>query len=291
MNGYRSMLKHIFTETYMTLKLKRLGRFAAVFGREAAPLGQPGRLPRVIHMFWDQGVEYAPPLIKRCVASWQDRNPGWRLNLLSAADAEEILPRASLPAGFTIASYTDILRLRLLRNQGGVWADATCYCASPLDGWLHWVMAQSDFFAFARPAYDRTLASWFLASQPEGWIVARFDDDVSDYIGGLRVSPRAYFWLHYLFESNLWRSRSLRRAWKNVPSLSATPIHLAQSILIEGRNPTAEELHILAAVPMHKLTYKKGVTDVAVAALLSDITLYSEASSSMRPQAGLTCIG
>lgn len=269
------MLKHLATEAFMILKLKRLGRFAAVFGREAAPLHEPGRLPRVIHMFWDQGFKNAPPLIQRCVASWQDQNSGWQLNLLSAAEAEAILPRATLPAGSSIAAYADMLRVRLLRSQGGVWADATCYCSAPLDGWLPWVMAQSDFFAFARPAYDRPLANWFLASQPDGRIVTHFDDAIAAYIGGLRAPPRAYVWPHYLFEAKLLQSRSLRRAWTHVPSLSATPIHLAQTVLVAGRAPTAEELHVLSAVPLHKLTYKKDVTDLDVAKLLDAIAQYS----------------
>ena len=269
------MLKHLGTEAFITLKLKRLGRFAAVFGREAAPLHEPSRLPRIIHMFWDQGFENAPPLIQRCVASWHDQNPGWRLNLLGAAEAEAILPRSTLPAGSTVQSYTDMLRVRLLRSQGGVWADATCHCSAPLDSWLPWVMSQSDFFAFARPAYDRPLASWFLASQPDGRIVTRFDDAIAAYVGGLRAPPRAYLWLHYLFEANLWQSRCLRRAWTHVPSLSATPIHLAQTILVAGRAPTAEELHVLSAVPLHKLTYKKGVTDANVARLLGAIARHS----------------
>jgi hypothetical protein len=265
------MLKHLFTEAYMTFKLKRLGRFAAIFGREAAPLGQPGHMPRIIHIFWDQGFENAPPLVQRCVSSWHDQNPRWRLNLLSSTEAEVILPRSSLPAGCTVQAYADMLRLRLLRAQGGVWADATCYCSKSLDGWLPWMMAQSDFFAFARPAYDRPLANWFLASQPNGRIVTRFHNDATAYLMRLHAPPRAYVWPHYLFEANLWQSRSLRQAWKNVPSLSATPIHLAQNILIAGREPTLEEINVLSAVPLHKLTYKKGVTDEAVAVLLSSI--------------------
>ena len=265
------MLKHLATEVYMTLKLKRLGRFAALFGREAAPLCRPGRLPRVIHMFWDQGFENAPPLIQRCVESWRQQNPGWRLNLLGAAEAESILPRDILPDRSLIASYADVLRVRLLRSEGGVWADATCYCNKSLDSWLPWVMAQSDFFAFARPGYDRALSSWFLASQPEGRIITRFDEDIAAYIGRLRAPPRAYFWLHYLFEANLRWSRTFRHTWGHVPSLSATPIHLAQTLLVAEINPTAEELQVLATVPLHKLTYKKGVTDARVAALLDAI--------------------
>ncbi len=254
------------------IKLKRLGYFSAVFGREAARLCHPELFPKVIHIFWAQGPKDAPELVKMCIASWRQHNPGWRINLLSAVEAEEILPRASMSQGLSIAAYSDILRVRLLHEHGGVWADATCYCAKPLDDWLPWLLSQSDFFAFTRPAYDRPLASWFLASQPNGTIISIFDNEIAAYIRNLTAPPRAYVWLHYLFEVTLLRHRVLRRAWRQVPSLSATPIHLAQELLIGKRSPDARDLQVLRVLPLHKLTYKKGITKEDAAELLSRFT-------------------
>ncbi len=157
---------------------------------------------------------------------------------------------------------------RAWRSLGG----STCYCAKPLDDWLPWLLSQSDFFAFTRPAYDRPLASWFLASQPNGTIISIFDNEIAAYIRNLTAPPRAYVWLHYLFEVTLLRHRVLRRAWRQVPSLSATPIHLAQELLIGKRSPDARDLQVLRVLPLHKLTYKKGITKEDAAELLSRFT-------------------
>ena len=58
--------------------LKRLGR-------ETAPL-EPRPLPRRIWMFWAQGLEGAPLLVRHCVAAWREKNPGWEVRLLAMAD-------------------------------------------------------------------------------------------------------------------------------------------------------------------------------------------------------------
>jgi hypothetical protein len=66
-------------------------------------------------------------------------------------------------AAVTAASLSDVIRLLLLHEYGGVWADATLYCNSPLDHWLNPFLG-SGFFAFANPGPDRRLAAWFIAS-------------------------------------------------------------------------------------------------------------------------------
>ena len=54
----------------------------------------------------------------------------------------------------------------MLRQHGGVWADATSFCLRPLDDWLNAAYA-AGFFAFRNPAKDRMMANWFIASEPD----------------------------------------------------------------------------------------------------------------------------
>ena len=47
----------------------------------------------------------------------------------------------------------DVLRITVMRDYGGVWADATMYCVLPLDSWLAQALGTGDFFAFAAPTF------------------------------------------------------------------------------------------------------------------------------------------
>jgi len=138
-------------------------------GEDNTVMSAPAHLPKCIWMFWEQGFESAPPLIKRCAASWQEKNPGWSVHLLDKAAAEPYLRKANVPwerlQTFPREKRANILRMRLLTEEGGVWADATTFCLQPLDEWLA-ACVDAGFFCFRDPGPDRLVANWFLAGMP-----------------------------------------------------------------------------------------------------------------------------
>ncbi len=79
---------------------------------------------KIIWTCWLQGRESAPPLIEKCLKSWEHRNPDWEFRVLDATSIERYvsirhyidLERQSL----TAASLSDILRILLLHEFGGV---------------------------------------------------------------------------------------------------------------------------------------------------------------------------
>ena len=77
--------------------------------------------PKCLWMFWEQGFESAPPLIKRCATSWQEKNPGWSVHLLDKAAAEPYLRKANVPwerlQTFPREKRANILRMRLIRKR------------------------------------------------------------------------------------------------------------------------------------------------------------------------------
>lgn len=90
---------------------------------------------KTIWMLWLQGRENAPAVVQRCIHSWEVNNPTWTLKLLTAdtvshyIDVTEFvdLQTQTLQA----ASLSDIIRIMLLHEYGGVWADATTLCNAP----------------------------------------------------------------------------------------------------------------------------------------------------------------
>ena len=134
-------------------------------------------------MYWHQGWCHAPDVVKRCVSTWQTHNPTWRIHLLDAASiaGEVRLPSVMEKLQPTyLASRSDVVRLLLLRKYGGVWADATLWCARPLDDWIDSVTEPSGFFAYDKPGPGpnyrgpigrRPISNWFLAASEDSRIV------------------------------------------------------------------------------------------------------------------------
>lgn len=235
---------------------KRFGRFKRAFESAPLPVRPLSTFPKVIHLYWDQGVQHAPDLVRLCLESWRERNPGWELRLWDGESVESVVPRSDLPQGLKITPYSDILRTELLRRFGGVWADATILCNHPLDGWIPQIMAQTDFFAFSRPGPDRAIASWFLASRPQAPLIATLAQTVARFWSKRQSPTRSYHWFQYIFEYCARTSIRFRRDWDTAPKISAVPMLMLQRDLVSGRAPDDESMQLFRAVAMHKLTHK-----------------------------------
>ena len=214
-------------------------------------------MQRVIWSCWFQGRRQAPELVEKCLESWQRRNPAWDFRCL---DAESIARYVDLNAHvelraqtITAASLSDILRLLLLHEFGGVWVDATTFCNVPLDNWLPGAAA-SGFFAFARPAPDRELASWFLAAEPGNPLIAAWCARAIDYWRGRKRSDD-YFWLHHEFGRLCEFNEPARTEWRTSVRISADPAHAIQKIGMDVDFETARS-RVDWTTPVFKLTHR-----------------------------------
>lgn len=182
----------------------------------------PTPIPNTIWLLWFQGWDLAPPLVQACRQSWIDHNPGWEVRAIDAEDLVGV-PSIRRPDDRFPAARSDIARAHLLRDHGGVWADATVFCRAPLDSWLPSLMS-ADFFAFDSPGYGRMLSSWFLASRPDSAVINRWTDRTDRY-WSLRDEPDTYFWFHGLFADLFESDPTFRRTWDSVPRRSAAGPH------------------------------------------------------------------
>lgn len=125
-------------------------------------------IPRRLWLLWYQGQSEAPLVVRRCIASWVQQHPHWEVTILDRNNLSDFvslgIPEAAL-AKLSLSHRSDLIRLHLLAQYGGVWADATTYCMCPLDTWLD-ACTTSGSFAFHQLAPDRLFASWFLAAEP-----------------------------------------------------------------------------------------------------------------------------
>jgi hypothetical protein len=144
----------------------------------------PNSTPKVIWMFWSQGASSTPPLVDKCIDSWHQKNPGWEVRLLDEKSAEPYMQKANVPperfSALPSAKRANLLRMRLLTEEGGVWADATTFCLRPLNEWLPECM-DAGFFCFRNPGSDRLVANWFLASVPQNLIACLWRDTHEEF--------------------------------------------------------------------------------------------------------------
>jgi hypothetical protein len=116
-------------------------------------------------MYWEQGFENAPRLVRLCKDSWaacSDNLVALDKSLLVAYLPEsDILPLYQDHIQFQIRS--DLIRLKLLLKYGGIWADATVLCTRDYHDWLTDEMAP---FPVLYPNTDRLISSWLVYSKP-----------------------------------------------------------------------------------------------------------------------------
>jgi hypothetical protein len=89
---------------------------------------------RKIYVFWYQGYEFAPAVVKKCIDSIKLHANGAEVVLLSKENFAEyakfpdfILQKLEKKC-FSLTHFSDLLRMELL-SGGGVWLDATIFCS------------------------------------------------------------------------------------------------------------------------------------------------------------------
>ena len=223
-------------------------------------LSLPG-LPKRIWMLWLQGWDQAPRLVQACHRSWRQNNSDWTIHYLDRLNAADFIEDAGLRAAIDDVDQppearSDRLRIALLAQHGGVWADATTYCLRPLNDWLFDVL-QAGFFAFDRPGVDRMLSSWFLAAEPDNYIVQKWAQRTREYWQG-RTQRHHYFWFHYLFADEYSRNADFRRIHDSMPKISADGPHyyLPQAETLWAPLTARDKQLIMdASVPVLKLSH------------------------------------
>ncbi len=253
-------------------------------------------IPKKIWLLWLQGEQQAPPLVRCCLEQWRQKNPGWQVILLDRRNLEQFIQLQLPPSRLsklTSQHQSDLIRLALLEQHGGVWADATTFCMIPLDQWLANVL-DSGCFLFSRPGKDRLIANWFMAAIPNHYLISCWHRFLSSYwlenpfeplnfwqrqlvsildlflsanchltqywfssivTKGLKVYP--YYSSHYAFFYLVNNDPRANALWQAMPRLSANPpLRLVrQNLFSKVTAATQAELQS-DPQPLYKLTWK-----------------------------------
>ena len=212
-------------------------------------------VPRIMWSLWMEGRDRAPELVRRCFEEWERLNPDWQLLVLDEDTIDPFLQDVpSHVRRLPVQALSDIIRIHVLEQIGGIWIDATVWPIIRLHDWLESALT-TRFFAFERPGPDRPIASWFLCASPDHYIIKTWADAVRYYwrrerfldidpLGGNAIHPNPtdsvapnkgwhndrypYFWFHYLFGYCVNTDHAFSELWKKTPKHSAVHPHRLQ---------------------------------------------------------------
>lgn len=214
-----------------------------------------------IWWLWFQGSENAPLIVQKCLDTVKYYSAQMNLEVIEL-DERNLFEYVKLPnqiinmwkqKRITNANFSDLCRIALLADYGGLWIDSTVF----LTGKINKEILQSDIFFYQASFLDMTVtkvSSWFMyAKNPDNYFMQSLKESMINYwINNKYVDD--YFIFH-IMTAAMSEKECFRKYFENMPYFSNTYPHLLSLELNNEMNK--EKLrHILQMSNVHKLTYK-----------------------------------
>lgn len=180
---------------------------------------------KTIWILWLQGWDSAPWLANKVKQSWEVKNPGWKVELVTNDNLKDYVTDVDYVYRDTITpqAKSDIIRLALLNKYGGVWADSSLLCMKPLDSWLQPAIKPSGFWMYhgtgGKMDIQHGPASWFIISAAGSPIISKWKKGCDDYWKE-RHTTGDYFWMDGIFKGLYETDMQFKNEWDRVPYLS-----------------------------------------------------------------------
>jgi Capsular polysaccharide synthesis protein len=216
-------------------------------------------LNKTIWLLWLQGWDRVPWLVKQVAESWEINNPDWTIEYVTLDNLHEYVDDIDYIYDETKtiepAAKSDIIRLSLLKNHGGVWADATMLCMQPLSPWVGEAVEHSALWMYHGNGGGMDAkhgpASWFIISEKDSLPIGKWKKACDEYWGG-RTSTDNYFWLDGLFRQLLESDVEFRNKWNLTPYLYCESKGQAHSLYRR-----VGEMHWLGLMSLNSPSLKK----------------------------------
>lgn len=209
-----------------------------------------------VYICWLQGIENAPELVQSCYQSMKHHITDKKIVVITAENYSQYV---TLP-DFIIEKwkkgiisnthFSDILRLELLIEHGGIWLDSTVYLTDSLPSYI----TDSELFVYRAGWFDYELVnmgSWLIRSTPNNIILNETQNLLFKYWESHNYICQ-YFLLHLFFKMVC---EEYTDEWSNVPYFNQIDQHLlAQEINKKFDEKRFNQIKSITSV--HKLTNK-----------------------------------
>lgn len=223
---------------------------------------------RIIWQYWAQGHVNVPPVIRQCMDSVDKYATGYTIVRLTDANLTDYLDLPEFVqqrrSSYSLAHFSDLLRLMLLKTYGGVWMDATIMMTAPIP--QEW--AESEFFVFRRDPNEPDYEYWrdtyayyfgwakgFRVNMLNSFIIAKKGSRTISVLCNLLLlwwrdhdNVPDYFFFQILFD--------VYGCPDNFPLISDTLPHYLQQSINDPKFSLMQREDVFKRFPIHKLSYK-----------------------------------
>lgn len=183
-------------------------------------------LNKTIWLLWLQGWDSTPWLIKQVAQSWEINNPDWNIEYVTLNNLHKYVHDIDFIDDKTKKigpqHKSDIIRLSLLKNHGGVWADATMLCMQPLNPWIDEAVKPAGLWMYHGHGGGMDgrngPAIWFIASEQDSLMINKWKSACDEYWKN-RTEADSYFWLDGLFRKLFESNTEFKNKWSLAPHL------------------------------------------------------------------------
>lgn len=255
----RTALEILRLSTTLKTKQKLEKKYHAVLDEfDRNYIDCPHELSNKIWICWFQGMENAPELVQRCYQSVVENNPDKEVVVITQENINDYVTFPEYIVNkwqegiITHTHMTDLLRLELLINRGGMWLDATVLCTGKAPDYFF----NSDLFFFqslkpGRDGHANYISSWLIEAKTNNRILLAARELCYEY-WKTNDMMWDYFLLHDFMSIVLERYED---DWKKIiPRDNATP-HILLLRLFDEFDADVW-LAVRQQTPFHKLSYK-----------------------------------
>lgn len=259
----RTALEILRLSTQLKTKQKLYKKYRHVLEKIEAEYNPnlPHESSNKVWFCWFQGLEEAPEIVKRCYKTIKQNLIDREIILITSENMDQYvqLPQFIIDKWksgvITNTHLTDLLRLELLIQYGGMWVDATVYCSENRKNIPDYFF-DSDLFFYqclkpGRDGHSNYISSWLISARSNNKLLI-FTRELCYEYWKKNNSMVDYFLLHDFISIVLDKNDA---DWKAiVPRDNAAP-HLLLLRLLDRYDRDMWQA-IKSQTPFHKLSYK-----------------------------------
>lgn len=222
------------------------------------------KINNTIWVFWRQGIENAPDIVKKCIESQQKYAKIWGYDYVILSD-DNLHRYIKLPDYIVEkhrneiikeAHYSDIIRIQLLIQYGGIWMDSTCYVSGELPSFIK----NAPFFMFSTGNWwpwflsPSKCSNWFIKAEKGNELLIKTRNFLFEH-WRQRNNLMHYFVFHLSLSMLTEEDESCRAIWDSMPFVNNLQPHLLLYSFHKQYNNEAYG-YILGQSFIHKCSYK-----------------------------------
>lgn len=251
---YRSKVKSRWAKLF----LKKHVGFAV--DNTNIPSNAPKGNQKIIWQYWHQGLERTPEIINKCFESIKKYHSDYDIRILTFDTIKnyieipqkyyDLLEQKKIP----IAIFSDVLRLYLLSEYGGIWIDSTIYLTERLSDNI----LNSDFFVIQKKpetdAFEDKMVCFFIKANADNRWIHLIKNAIESY-----WNENDYLIHYFMFEHIVTllseANEDLKSDWDKMFYQEFLDTAILQNCMFEKYDKNRFE-EIKSITNIHKLTYK-----------------------------------